>query len=508
MASLKKEKTILEILSELYIIAIILFFPLMINKTGYFKILECKWHSYLIISSIYLTSIIGVLTYFFIIKKINYFKTKKLNKIQIFLLIYIMINIISCLISPYYKSYNLFIGVGRGEGLIMVLLYTLTFLSLTFFTKFKERYLVYFSLSSIFIGIIGFLQYLGFNPFNLYQEGIGIHNVSFLTTIGNIDFVSGIYCILLPISILSFLFIESKKYKLIHLISIFFGMFIIFLIDVQSGQVSLLLLSGIITPFLIISNKTLSRFLMLMGSVILTFTVRKIIDTRYIYSSGLYKISINFDKIVLSCLILSLVLFILAFIMNKTKYEIKNKKRTIKITYILIIVFILSVLAVIYFCDFKTGLLYEIHELLNGNFDDKFGTYRIFLWKRTLKIFLEYPLLGSGPDSFAIRFMAKYTQDIASIGPLTINDTAANVYLTMLINIGIIGLLSYLIFIASELYEVIKNKNKYSLILGISVICFLCQDFFNLTTVIYTPLFWILQGVLFSTTNHNYKLKK
>ena len=31
----------------------------------------------------------------------------------------------------------------------------------------------------------------------------------------------------------------------------------------------------------------------------------------------------------------------------------------------------------------STGL-YEIHELLHGNFDDAFGTYRIFLWKRTI----------------------------------------------------------------------------------------------------------------------------
>ena len=136
-----------------------------------------------------------------------------------------------------------------------------------------------------------------------------------------------------------------------------------------------------------------------------------------------------------------------------------------------------------------------MHELLHGNFDDKFGTYRIFLWKRTLSIFSQYPIIGSGPDTFAIRFMAKYTNDIAAIGPLTINDTAANVYLTMLINIGIIGLGTYLSFIFFQIKKGIQNMNEYSAILLISIVCYLCQDFFNLSLVIVTPIFWLLMAL-------------
>jgi O-antigen ligase len=140
-------------------------------------------------------------------------------------------------------------------------------------------------------------------------------------------------------------------------------------------------------------------------------------------------------------------------------------------------------------------MLYEMHELLHGNFDDDFGTYRIFLWKRTFAIFPEYPILGSGPDSFAIRFMARYTADVASIGELTINDTAANVYLTMLINIGIVGLLDYLAFLFFQVIEGIKKINKYSAILLISVLCYMIQDCFNLSLVIVTPIFWLLMAL-------------
>ena len=136
-----------------------------------------------------------------------------------------------------------------------------------------------------------------------------------------------------------------------------------------------------------------------------------------------------------------------------------------------------------------------MHELLHGNFDDDFGTYRIFLWKRTLTLIPQYPILGSGPDTFAIRFMAKYTNDIAAIGPLTLNDTAANVYLTMIINIGIVGLINYLAFIFFQLKNGIKKMNNYSAVLLITMVCYLIQDFFNLWLVIVTPIFWLLMAL-------------
>ena len=52
---LKKEKRILELLSELYIFIIIILFPIMVDKTGFFHILECKWNYFVIISSSYIS---------------------------------------------------------------------------------------------------------------------------------------------------------------------------------------------------------------------------------------------------------------------------------------------------------------------------------------------------------------------------------------------------------------------------------------------------------------------
>lgn len=99
--------------------------------------------------------------------------------------------------------------------------------------------------------------------------------------------------------------------------------------------------------------------------------------------------------------------------------------------------------------------------------------------------------------------MDKYTQDVASLGELTINDTAANNYLTILVNTGFLGLISYLVYIILQIINGLKNINKYSVIFFIAFICYLIQDCFNLWVVIVTPIFWILMALVFISTNVN-----
>lgn len=494
---IKKEEIILELLSEVYIAVMILLFPLLVDKTGFFKILECKWHSYLIIGSVYLLAVIGVLLYFLIFKKVNYFKRVKFSIVQWLAVAFLVVNIISCFASPFFKDCNLFVGVGRGEGLIMMTLYSMTFLAVSLFGKFKKRHILYFSISSVLINSIAILQYIGFNPFNMYQNGIGTHNVSFMATIGNISFISATFCILLSISFSAFVFLdnENKINKVIHFLSVMMGAFIFGIINVLSGKVAFFATLILIIPFIITNSKRLSRFLLMIVAILSAYCINVIINPEYHYDLGRLDFYFQFNYIVVLFLIVIGLLIWLSHVLKKVKYDITDNKKIIKYFYLAIGICAVLGIVALYFIDFKSGMLYEMHEILHGNFDDDFGTYRIFLWKRTFGIFPEFPILGSGPDSFAIRFMAKYTNDIAAIGPLTLNDTAANVYLTMLINIGVVGLGTYLAFIIAQLKKGIKNMNEYSVILLISIVCYLVQDCFNLSVVIVTPIFWLLMAL-------------
>ncbi len=494
-----KEKEILSKITEAFIIAILIMFPLLVDSTGFFKILEFKYRCFLVINAVYISSIAITIIYFLLFKETNIFKKLKLGKIHIALGAFWIINVISTFISPYFKKYNLFIGVGRAEGLISISLYALSFFNITMFGKFKRRYILYFSISSILINFISILQYIGFNPFNMYQDGIGTHNVSFIGTIGNVDFISALYCILLTVPMAAYVFLEdnSKFEKIIYLISIYMGFFIFEVLDVLGGSVALAGILILTIPFIISNNKRLSRLLIIGSMILFGYFTNITINPTYHYDIGKLNLEFQINAISIGLLIVSIAFIVLALALKKSEYDISENKKIIKKMYIGMALLVLVGIVVLFCYNFSSGFLHEIHELLHGNFDDDFGTYRIFLWKRSIKLIKDYPILGTGPDTFAVRFMGKYAKDVARLGELTINDTAANSYLTIAVNTGVLGIITYLTFIILQLKKTLKNKNKYSIIFLTAFICFLIQDFFNLWVVIIIPIFWVLMAIMY-----------
>ncbi|MBP3597275.1 MAG: O-antigen ligase family protein [Clostridia bacterium] len=493
-----KLKYILEKLSEIFIAIMIIIFPLCVDSTGFFKILECKYKYFLGISVTYISLNIIILLYFLIFYKINYFKQIKFSKIQIAVMLFWVINVISCLFSPYFNEYNLFIGVGRGEGLINITLYCFIFLFITLFGKFEKRYILYFSISSIILNTIAILQYIGFNPLNMYQDGIGTHNVSFMITIGNIAFISAMFCILLTVSVIAFIFLEEPKtHKIIHFLSAFMGFFIFIIINVLGGRVAFLGIVLLLFPFIITNSKRLSRAILIFVSILAGLLINIIINPEYHYNIGKLQLYFQFNGITFMFCIVCIVLVFLAYVLSKRNFDLSKNKKLIIGMYLSVILIGVMALTFVFFGNFESGILYEVNGLLHGNFDDTFGTYRVFLWRRAFTLLDEHALIGTGPDTFAIRFMDRYTDDVIALGEgqVSINDTAANVYITMLINIGIIGLISYLIFIFLQLQKGLKNKNSHSFVLLMAIVCYLIQDLFNLWVVIVTPIFWVLMAI-------------
>lgn len=509
----KSEFNLFEKVTDIYIAVIIILFPLIVDSTGFFKILECKYKAFLEISLLYIIINIILYIYYILVKKVNVLNGKKINKVQVCAIIFWIVNVISCIFSPYKGMVNLFIGVGRGEGLINITLYVLTFLIITTFGKFNKKQIIYFSISSILLNFIAILQFIGFNPFNMYQNGIGTHNVSFMTTIGNVDFISALYCILLSISAFAYIYMDEKKIcKYIHLLSVGMGSFIFNIIDVNSGKVAFLGIVVLAFPFIVTCSKRLKKSLNIVNIIMIANCINVIMNTEYHYDIGKIVLNFQINYIVILFFVVIVILAILSKILNKIDYDISSNKKIIRNIYLVYLIVALLIIIFLYFIDLKFGMLSEIHNILHGNLKDEYGTYRIFLWKRTIKLIQEYPLLGSGSDTFAVRFMSRFSNDVVALGEYSINDTAANVYLTMLINIGIIGLASYLLFI----YTLIKNSvtntngknliedNKETMVLLSAVVCYLIQDIFNLWVVIITPVFWTTLALLkISKNNEN-----
>lgn len=511
----KIKVNLLEKITDIYVGVILIIFPLIVNKYGFFRIFECKYNAFLAISISYLAITILTYLYMLIVKKENALKNKKLSVVQISSLVFLGANIVSCIFSPFKNTDFFLIGIGRAEGLITISLYILTFFSITLFGKFKSRYILYFSISSILLNLIAILQFIGFNPFNMYQEGIGTHNVSFMTTIGNVDFISALYCILVAISAFAYIYMDNNKYNnIIHLLSVCMGSFILNIIDVNSGKVGFLGLIVLAFPFIITCSKRLKKSLTVVNMVMIANCINVIMNTEYHYDLGRIILNFQFNYIVFLFIVVIIILAILSKVLKKVDYDISDNKKIIRGIYLLYLVGAIILIAFFYFVDLRIGMLSEIHEILHGNLKDEYGTYRVFLWRRTFKIIPESPIIGTGPDTFVIRFMSKFTEDIAALGEMSINDTAANVYLTMIVNVGIVGLLAYLVFLFASFKETLNFKtknlideNKEAMVILSGITCYLIQDFFNLWVVVITPIFWTTLAILFLATKTKKKVE-
>ena len=200
----------------------------------------------------------------------------------------------------------------------------------------------------------------------------------------------------------------------------------------------------------------------------------------------------------LSC-ILAFVLILCAL----TVYLLFNKK--FKKAFILIISFLLPliILTKLNLTQAISDLIKtkeEVVEIGKGNIDDNFGTGRMYLWKRTLKIVPDHIWNGVGIDNFVYAFDGKALNGY--IKKMGIYDKAHNEYLQILVTQGIFALICwliiYLLIVKDGLIRFFKDKKTYLLI---PVVGYLIQAFFNISVIEVAPMFYMALGLCINKDN-------
>jgi O-antigen ligase len=133
---------------------------------------------------------------------------------------------------------------------------------------------------------------------------------------------------------------------------------------------------------------------------------------------------------------------------------------------------------------------------------------RTDLWRAAIRMWLDYPLLGVGPDNFRRRY-GPY------LGMNPFNDTvnANNLYLETLANLGLIGALAFgwfifkLIAIARKKWRSLSEPSAQVLAIGLSVAlaAFFIHGLVD-TFLAFTPtygLFWLVCGLWVSVLNED-----
>ena len=152
--------------------------------------------------------------------------------------------------------------------------------------------------------------------------------------------------------------------------------------------------------------------------------------------------------------------------------------------------------------------VYPLEKVESLGFEGKemLASKRGYIWSRTLPLIKEKPILGYGPDTFAIFFpqhdvVGKFKYFNSS---KIIVDKPHNLYLQIGFNTGLISLAAVLILFGSyflrnlKLYLTCKFDNYYTEI-GLAFLAaftaYAAAGFFNDSVVSVAPVFWIILGL-------------
>jgi putative inorganic carbon (hco3(-)) transporter len=133
------------------------------------------------------------------------------------------------------------------------------------------------------------------------------------------------------------------------------------------------------------------------------------------------------------------------------------------------------------------GVLYGITAYWDFNMERRFvnmvdvryhpNAQRIYIWESALKVMKGHPLFGIGPDNFRWAYACRYARSspyfkFNPLAPVPGVDTN-NVYLEVLVSLGIIGAISYFWLVLKHFFYFMKNlllyKNRYFLYVSIGV---------------------------------------
>ena len=170
------------------------------------------------------------------------------------------------------------------------------------------------------------------------------------------------------------------------------------------------------------------------------------------------------------------------------------------LTWLLLFVLAFVLLTVVFLCDIGDGIFHEAHNLLHGNFNPKFGSGRIYIWKEVLERVPSHLWFGTGPDTMLLTGIEGFSRFDPSLSIQIISeiDVAHNEYLNVLSQQGMLALVAYLSALGCLALKWIKQGLRCTkiAILGGAILGYSIQAFFGFSSCITAPIFWLCLGLL------------
>lgn len=499
-----------------YVLILFIFFPFF-NTDMYFNLLQDRtvFFRSATIAFFILISIFFAIYIFLYIKDMNdTFMPAKDTINSIFQSIrsrltitdlFVLILIISLFVSTFLSDYRneaLTGSLGRNQGLYTWICYILCYLIVSKAYKPKEVHIDMFLAVGAITALWGIFDYIGLDIFKWSALIKEEQRDMFTSSFGNINTYTemmGIYAAACS----AYLCYSNESNSIKKSVLILLCLFILFvaLITGQSDNaiisIALIFVAG---PYFLYKKKDgLSLYFLMISIFFFAMWTSSVLTSSFQSPFTGY----NKGMLLTICRYKNMMFFIsLAFFLGSVLfYKIKRNtigKAVITLWTILMITAAATFIAIFYLVNFngydlKNNILMKLFY-----FDDYWGTYRGFIWKRAVSYFNDFPILnkmfGSGLETFAVLTnMHDYNEMLTICGQVF--DSPHNEFLQYLVTTGILGSVSYYGMVISAIVKGLNKTDIIRKIFSFVVLVYTFVSFVNISVPLVVPFLIISVGI-------------
>lgn len=477
-----------------YLLLLFVVYPFYMQE-GYVEIGKAKYSFWIRIS----LSTAAVLLLFFVIQLIRELKEKSLHlrATDISILIFAGTLLLTFLLAVDRKE-ALFGTEGWNMGFALYGVLCLLYLMIQLLWK-PDKWIIYLAL--VASGVIFLLGIL--DRFSIYLIPLEIRNPGFLSTLGNINWFTGYLVIFTAVSASLFLLSEEKGMTVFSAVITLLG----FAAGFGQGSSSVFLFfAGLFLTLLWIASyekKRMPRLIILWGTWCLSAQIirlmRMLIPDGYQYDTENLCGDFTGGSLTIYLFIVGGLLLGGVSIMMKCKEQTGRWiRRGLGLLGGILAAFVAVMMVYSYLCVSKGMELPELYDRLPWG-DDSWGNGRGMTYRAAMMILTQMTplqkLLGVGQDCFST-YAYSIPQVADELWQYFGNERLTNAHneiLTMLVNHGIIGTVSYLSIFITYVYKTGKqSKNPYSISIAVAVICYLVHNMVSFANVLNLPFLIIL----------------
>lgn len=382
------------------------------------------------------------------------------------------------------------------RGPLMHVTYFAIFLFLALYGRWEWTYSNTVSAIAGINAVIITLQLRGYNPFQLYPEGLTYYDAhvkysgSYLGTMGNAD----ILCVWLAVSVVICLggaaLEPHKRNKVISVLgcasAVYCG-----IVANTTGFLLTFPIAIILVGVFAVTN--LPRLICWCGASTISAAAALTGKAMRAYSNG--------TPFWIWLIPISLLLFagvIFAFLYCRTEGD-THREFSLKKWYCCWAVLIGAVavcgIVWVYQTELSSGFLYEIHEILHGRAQDSFGSQRVLIWRRCLEAIRYKPLLGWGePFTNAVKIKFETVTELGTTLRSVVGD-AHNIVLSWLVHNGVIGTVLMAMAVIEIIIRALRRKTAEARLCAVGMLTYLVIECTCLGGYFTDPLFWCLGGL-------------